>query len=297
MKNELLVKKLKYRFKKKVKFTFAILVIFMITGNIGLAVDTLVFNGGVHTVAEDIEVDEDDSVAIEVSNGGVVTSKGNITTTGTVTSGTGGEVIYGEVADGMYAEDSEIINDGKITTLNRDALGMDGSNSKLTNNGIIEIKGNNSTGMAAGNNSTLTNNGEITTSGSVADGIYAENSEVRNDGKIETTGHDLFARSSSAFTMGGHTNFIVNHARMKNTTSWAIRVAFKFTVLGPQVGSKKDELEPIRAGTGWRRRTSWRYLHRAGTRRRSDRPGGTSWSAGRSSVRADGQKLRGTCYP
>ena len=35
--------------------------------------------------------------------------------------------------------------------------------------------------------------------------------------------------------MGGHTNFIVNHARMKNTTSWATRVAFKFTVFVPSV--------------------------------------------------------------
>jgi len=41
----------------------------------------------------------------------------------------------------------------------------------------------------------------------------------------------FFARSSSAFTMGGQTNFIVTHARMKNTTSWATRVAFRFTVI------------------------------------------------------------------
>jgi hypothetical protein len=45
----------------------------------------------------------------------------------------------------------------------------------------------------------------------------------------------FFARSSSAFTMGGHTNFIVTHARMKNTTSWATRVAFRFTVIAPLV--------------------------------------------------------------
>ena len=41
------------------------------------------------------------------------------------------------------------------------------------------------------------------------------------------------ARSSSAFMMGGHTNFIVNHARMKNTTSCANSVAFRFTVFTP----------------------------------------------------------------
>jgi hypothetical protein len=40
----------------------------------------------------------------------------------------------------------------------------------------------------------------------------------------------LPARSSSAFMIGGHTNFIVNQPRMKNTTIWAIRVAFRFTV-------------------------------------------------------------------
>jgi len=44
------------------------------------------------------------------------------------------------------------------------------------------------------------------------------------------------ARSSSAFMMGGHTNFIVNHARMKNTTIWANRVAFRFTVIFPLKG-------------------------------------------------------------
>jgi hypothetical protein len=43
----------------------------------------------------------------------------------------------------------------------------------------------------------------------------------------------LLARSSSAFMMGGHTNFIVNHARMRNTTSWANSVAFRFTVIAP----------------------------------------------------------------
>jgi hypothetical protein len=36
--------------------------------------------------------------------------------------------------------------------------------------------------------------------------------------------------------MGGHTNFIVNHARMKNTTIWANRVAFRFTVIFPLKG-------------------------------------------------------------
>ena len=40
----------------------------------------------------------------------------------------------------------------------------------------------------------------------------------------------FFARSSSAFTMRATRNFIVTHARMKNTTSWATRVAFRFTV-------------------------------------------------------------------
>jgi hypothetical protein len=43
----------------------------------------------------------------------------------------------------------------------------------------------------------------------------------------------LLARSSSAFMMGGHTNFIVNHAKMRNTTSWANSVAFRFTVIAP----------------------------------------------------------------
>jgi hypothetical protein len=40
----------------------------------------------------------------------------------------------------------------------------------------------------------------------------------------------LSARSSSAFISGGHTNFIVKNARMKKTTNWANKVAFKFTV-------------------------------------------------------------------
>lgn len=204
MKSDLLVKKLKSSLKKKIKFTFAILVIFMITGNIGLAVDTLVFDGGVHIVTEDIEVDEDDSVAIEVYSGGVVTSKGNITTTGTVTSGSGGEVIYGEVADGMYAENSEIINDGKITTLNRDALGMDGSNSKLTNNGTINIQNDDSWGMAAGDNSVLINNGEIITNGVTADGMYGKDSTVINEGKITTLNND-------ALGMDGNNSELINN--------------------------------------------------------------------------------------
>jgi hypothetical protein len=46
----------------------------------------------------------------------------------------------------------------------------------------------------------------------------------------------FFARSSSAFMMGGHTNCIVNHARMKNTTSCANRVAFRFTVWSSSKG-------------------------------------------------------------
>jgi hypothetical protein len=40
----------------------------------------------------------------------------------------------------------------------------------------------------------------------------------------------FFARSSSALTNGGHTNFIVNHARIRNTTICANRVALRFTV-------------------------------------------------------------------
>jgi cation transporter-like permease len=39
----------------------------------------------------------------------------------------------------------------------------------------------------------------------------------------------FFARSSSAFTMGGHTKDIVNHTRMKNTAICANRVALRLT--------------------------------------------------------------------
>lgn len=41
---------------------------------------------------------------------------------------------------------------------------------------------------------------------------------------------DLFERSSRALISGGHTNFIVNHARIRNTTICANRVALRFTV-------------------------------------------------------------------
>jgi hypothetical protein len=40
----------------------------------------------------------------------------------------------------------------------------------------------------------------------------------------------FFERSSRALINGGHTNFIVNHARIRNTTICANRVALRFTV-------------------------------------------------------------------
>src|SRR5690554_4542349 len=58
------------------------------------------------------------------------------------------------------------------------------------------------------------------------------------------------ARSSSAFMIGGHTNFIVNQPRMKNTTIWAIRVAFRFTVLDPRWVLRRWRSGDERVGEG-----------------------------------------------
>src|SRR5690606_41803107 len=41
----------------------------------------------------------------------------------------------------------------------------------------------------------------------------------------------FWRRSSIAFVRGGHTNFIVNQPRTKNTSIWKKIVAFRFTVV------------------------------------------------------------------
>ena len=45
----------------------------------------------------------------------------------------------------------------------------------------------------------------------------------------------FLARSSSAAAIGGHTNFIVNQTRIRNTIIWMIRVAVMLTFAVPRV--------------------------------------------------------------
>ncbi|MBM6876230.1 hypothetical protein [Fusobacterium mortiferum] len=95
---------------------------------------------------------------------------------------------------GMSADNSKITNNGTIDILNG-GIGMQGiNNSSLVNNGTINIDGENSIGMYAGSNSTainaeegVINVGSLAQAGMVADG---ENAEVINYGTINILQRD-----------------------------------------------------------------------------------------------------------
>lgn len=170
-------------------------------------------NSGSASNTKEIFLTGDNSVGIDISNIGVLTSNtGNIT----VNNGIGIRINDSTLSAGQ--------NTGIINVTDKDGIGISGANSNITNNGVIYVNGlglgiygTNSnvtnfgeintidgTGIGVENNSYLINSASLNVTGE-GTGIYGNNSNIENNGNLEITNGDGIVLVNNSFLVNNGT--------------------------------------------------------------------------------------------
>ncbi len=122
-----------------------------------------------------------------------------------------GQISIGENGIGIYSysQSGDIVNEstGKIISSKDRSTGIFsevGSGKKVINDGLIDLSGRNSIGIALNKGAFLINNGTIKVSGDNSVGIFAENnSEIHNKGILDISG-----QNSAAVILRGNSKLI-----------------------------------------------------------------------------------------